>query len=502
MKKEGTLKKVLAILIIILLCLVSFGGIYKKDKGTFKNILPEYVLGMDLDSNTLLKLDVEKTEDEKASDNQEETANSENGQAENEQNNDNTEKKEEQKENKYTKENYKKTKSIIEKRLKLSGIEQYTLRLDEETGSIVIEFPEKVNTGFIAYSLTKGEVQFNVKDNTETTENKDNQQADNAVITQEQVDKENENNSSEENKEENKNVTGLIGDNKSIKKVTITPKNMEYVKLGGAYIEMKIEFTNDAIKKFKEIKNNYVIPKDSEGVEKENTVTLSMDGMNIYSRTESVFLEAATNGSILIDSNYAADAENLAELEKTFNGAKAVLETEQLPLTYNANYQNKIHSNISNIGIISVFGVILAVMLVYLLIKFKVNGLFAELGIVGFGALLLLVIRWTNVQISVPSIVSIAGMLILQFIYLINVLKDSSSKWFNNKTIEFTKMLIPAFILGIFAAVLPALKDVGIIPGNTFDFASFGMVVFWGLIIFEIYNNIISRAIFTKAKNK
>ena len=495
MKKEGTLKKVLAILIIILLCLVSFGGIYKKDKGSFKNILPEYVLGMDMDSNTLLKLDVDKSEDEQASDNQEETTeNSENGQAEENK----EENKEEQKENKYTKDNYKKTKSIIEKRLKLSGIEQYTLRLDEETGSIVIEFPEKVNTGFIAYSLTKGEVQFNIKDNTETTENNNEQQTDNAVITQEQVDKEDEKNSSEENK----NVTGLIGDNKSIKNVTITPKNMEYAKLGGSYIEMKIEFTNEAIKKFKEIKNSYLVPKDSEGNEKENTVTLSMDGMTIYTRNESVFLEAATNGSILIDSNYATDAENLADLEKTFNGAKAVLETEQLPLTYNANYQNKVHSNISNIGIISVFAVILAVMLVYLLIKFKVNGLFAELGIVGFGAFLLLVIRWTNVQISVPSIVSIAGMLILQFIYLINVLKDSSSKWFNNKTIEFTIMLIPECILGIVAAVLPALKDVGIIPGNTFDFASFGMVVFWGLIIFEIYNNIISRAIFTKAKNK
>ena len=63
MKKEGSLKKVLAILVIILVCLVSIGGIYSKDKNIMKNILPEYVLGMDLDTDTLIKLDVAKDED-------------------------------------------------------------------------------------------------------------------------------------------------------------------------------------------------------------------------------------------------------------------------------------------------------------------------------------------------------------------------------------------------------------------------------------------------------
>ena len=37
-KKEGSLKLILAILVIILLCLVSLGGIYVKDKNIMKNI--------------------------------------------------------------------------------------------------------------------------------------------------------------------------------------------------------------------------------------------------------------------------------------------------------------------------------------------------------------------------------------------------------------------------------------------------------------------------------
>ena len=503
MKKEGTLKKVLAILVILLLCLVSFGGIYVKDRNVFKNILPDYVLGMDLDTNTILKLDVDKSADETT----EEQANVEENTEENQENNESTEteKKEDngqaQKENKYTVDNYKKSKEIMEKRLKLSGIEQYTIRLDEETGSIVLEFPDKVKDGIIAYSLTNGDVQFNIKAN--DTDSSEATEAQETTVEGSEETANAENKETEENKEENKpnNVTGLIADNKSIKKVTLLTKNMEYVKLGGAYIQMDIEFTNEAIKKFKDIKNSYVIPTDENGAQKENTVTLSIDGMDIYTRAESVFLESAINGRIEIDSNYATDAENLADLEETFNGAKAVLETEKLPLTYTSAYQNKVHSNISSIGIISVFVVILAVMLVYLVIKFKLYGVFAELAILGFSALLMLVLRWTSVQISVASIVSIAALTILQFIYLNSILSNGKSKKvFNGKTIEYTKMLIPAFIFGIFAAALPALKNIGIIPGNTFDIASFGMVIFWGLIIFELFNNIITRAIITNAK--
>ncbi len=75
MKKEGSLKSILAILVIILLCLISFGGIYVKDKNIMKNILPDYVLGMDLDTNSILKLDVEKNEESTSESTQEEENN-------------------------------------------------------------------------------------------------------------------------------------------------------------------------------------------------------------------------------------------------------------------------------------------------------------------------------------------------------------------------------------------------------------------------------------------
>ena len=55
MKKEGSLKLILSLLIIVLIILISIGGIYVKDKNIMKNILPDYVLGMELDTNTIIK---------------------------------------------------------------------------------------------------------------------------------------------------------------------------------------------------------------------------------------------------------------------------------------------------------------------------------------------------------------------------------------------------------------------------------------------------------------
>ena len=221
---------------------------------------------------------------------------------------------------------------------------------------------------------------------------------------------------------------------------------------------------------------------------------------------ESEFLESAVNGSLPLKfGDYTTDTDTLNKALDSANSIKNIIENGDLPVTYSIEYSNEIHSNINQYGIISVFVVILAVMFVYLVVKYKKTGVLAELSILGLGAFLLLIIRFTKVQISIATIVAIASMLIVQFIYLIKLLNNSkiSSKVFNEGTIEFTKMLVPAFIVSVIGAVLPALNDSKIIPfGNIVEISDFGMVVFWGIILFELFNNIITRAILTNAKNK
>ena len=60
--KKNILNKVLVILIIILLSLISFAGIYVKKGNTRKNILKDYNLGMNLEGARHITLTVDKTE--------------------------------------------------------------------------------------------------------------------------------------------------------------------------------------------------------------------------------------------------------------------------------------------------------------------------------------------------------------------------------------------------------------------------------------------------------
>ena len=197
MKKEGSLKSILAILVIILVCLVSLGGIYVKDKNVMKNWLPDYVLGAGLQDSTIIKLDVNKPE-EASSENKTEENNTEGSETEQTENNEisedsqnianaeNTENSTEteateanateenknesengQAQNIYTVDNYKKSKKIIEKRLKLAGVTQFEVRLDEKTGSIVVEVPENIDSNILQSVFETGKTEIKI---TETNE--------------------------------------------------------------------------------------------------------------------------------------------------------------------------------------------------------------------------------------------------------------------------------------------------------------------------------------------
>ena len=63
MKKNIGLK-ILVILIIIAICLISFVGIFVKDKNQMKNIIPDYLLSMNLKGRRAVKLTVDTSTEE------------------------------------------------------------------------------------------------------------------------------------------------------------------------------------------------------------------------------------------------------------------------------------------------------------------------------------------------------------------------------------------------------------------------------------------------------
>lgn len=477
MKKEGSLKITLSILVIILITLVSLCGVYIKSGGIITNKMPDYKYGMDLKDTNIINLEIKK---EEATEESTDEDSEENTSEENKEESATEEKKEEVKtENIYTAKNYDKAKNIIEKRLKIVNIDQYTIRLNKNNGNMALELPTDLSASISQSLFEKGKFEIKIKDNDE-----------------------------------------VIADNNSIKDIEARI-NTQYANVPdyGSIVEMNFVFNKDATKKFEDMKNHYEMTytkaeekskqddsseeseENSSGEIVDNTeildreVGIYLDGSDLFSQTFTLedFLKYASTGKLSSTiGQYTDDSKKLEEALQQANSTKSLVLTENLPFEYTALHTENIHSNINKKSIIIVFAVALAIMVVYLLVKNKLYGLFGGLTILGFISSLLLVIRFSNVALTISSIFAVGIMMLLQFIFVIKLLnKKVTTKSFNDNIVEFTKMTIPVFIMSLVMIFAKTLDVIGI-----------GQVVFWGLIVFEVFNNIITRAILTNGKNK
>ena len=123
------LGKISVVVIILLLSLISFAGIYVKDKNAMKNVIPEYKLGTDLYGarNILVKVD-DSTTTKKYDSNGNLVENS----SDKDENNENITEVEEKvnSDELRTAENYETVKNIIEARLKYMNVEDYLFIFD------------------------------------------------------------------------------------------------------------------------------------------------------------------------------------------------------------------------------------------------------------------------------------------------------------------------------------------------------------------------------------
>lgn len=218
------LGKISTIVIILLLSLISFVGIYVKDKNTMKNVIPEYKLGTDLYGarNILIKVDDSTTTKKYDSD-----GNLVKDSSAGDENNENITKVEEKvnPDELRTADNYEAVKNIIEARLKYMKVEDYLLRFDESTGDISLEVSENSSTDYIAqYTITKGE--FKIVDN-DTSE---------VLLT-----------------------------NADLKEAKVQYSTST----SGTTVYLAIEFNQDAVEKLRDISKTYVSSTDTDG----NTTT-------------------------------------------------------------------------------------------------------------------------------------------------------------------------------------------------------------------------------------
>ena len=453
MKKEMKNIKILTIiLLIVLVSMIGFFGIYKQNKNQMSNIVKDYSYAMDLNGARTLKL----------------VLNSENSDEEK------------------TEENYQKAKTIIEKRLKKLGVEEYKIALNSENGEMIIQMPENTSTDSIVSNLTTVG-KFEIIDS-ETNE--------------------------------------VLLDNNSIQSSSV----LYNTTTSGTSVYLEIAFNKEGKSKLEEVSKTYVKSKntttsenntstenttteDTNSSEETNTttdtttstekkITMKIDDKEIMS---TYFEEPITTGKIQLSVGSAStDTTTLNGYIQQAQNVATELDCGKLPVKYDLEKNQYILSNISKQDltyIVIAITVIAVIAIIILTIKYKSNGLLTGIAYVGFTALYLLLIRYTNVTISIESIFAIAIVLILNYIftamllYNIKKLKEEKTENVMNESISKT-------YIKFFDRIIPiCIMVVAFCFVKWTPMSSFGMTAFWGIVMIAIYNAVVTNSLM-KIKNK
>lgn len=415
------LGRILTIIIIMLVSLGSFVGIFKLEQNAMKNIIPDYELGMDLYGarHIVAKVDDTNAEDMRTYD------------------------------------NYIKSKETIEERLKFLEISDYLVRLDDATGEIDIEIPEDATTDYFAeYTGMQGK--FTMTDD-ETSE--------------------------------------VLLDNNSLKKASIQYGTSS----AGTTVYLVIEFNKEGSSKLQEVSKTYIKSTDSEGNDTTKKVKMSIDDQTIMT---TYFGEEMTDGIMQIPLGTTTNATDIQNYLKQASNISVFLNTEPLPIKYSVDINRFEYSDITEntlkIATI-VLASIFAIMLIYMIIKYKANGILGALANVGFLALLLLAIRYGKVTLTLTGIAGIAIATIIEYVITMLVIKQYNkdtdeatvNKNVKNVMSNSAKTIAPILIMSVIFALI-----------KWEQIASIGMVLFWAILLMIVYNAIILATKFYITKKK
>ena len=449
-----TVKILTITLLVILISMISFVGIYQKNKNKMENKVKDYSYSMSLNGARTIKLKVNTESTDDVPNNSEEVL---------------------------TAENYKKSKEVIEKRLNKMNVEEYTTSVNEATGEITIQIPEQNSqTDTIIGNLnTVGK--FEILDS-ETKE--------------------------------------VLLNNDDIKSSEVLYNTTN----SGTSVYLQIEFNKNGKDKLKNVSQTYVSVNNTTNNTTENNVaenttseteneatntttegssdtattekkiTMKIDDQEIMSTS---FDEPITTGKIQLSVGSATtDKTTLQNYVDQAQSVATTLDTGKMPVKYDLEKNQYILPETTTQDLVKIeiaVAIIALVGIIILIVKHKLNGLLAGIAYVGLSAVYMLVVRYTNVTISIESIAGIIIVLILNYIFttmFLNKIEELNKEKAENVMKKATGETYKKFYLRIIPICIMAI---------TFSFvkwvpiSSFGMITFWGIVIIVIYNAIITR---------
>lgn len=464
------------ILAIILVTIVSFGGVYIQTQNRMENKIKAYTYGRELKGERQLELKVSTTSDSSDSSESTDTTTQDN----------------------LTPENYEIVKNTIEKRLKSLRTQDYTISLNKEDGTITVELPEDDKTDDLAYYLTtSGKVEIKEKDTS----------------------------------------TELLNEN-MVKKAQYTyTSNSD----GEYQVYLEIVLTKDGQAKIEEIQKDYAILKtDVDAAESAQKSEESTDSTANTESTESTEnKENKENTENTDNSNNEEKTENTEETKKIAklsvagneydiekieknvirakigsqtsnnttvnnNVSKAaelamLINSGKYPVDYKVQNNRFVYSDITHTQLIYaalVVAALIIIVFIIFIVKYKSKGLLASISCVGFIALFFLLLRYTNVTLSIEGI----GAIILTMIIYLKLNQMILSK---TKIMDVVNEAVKVTYKDLFLKLVPVMiiTVVFCFSGWT-NLSSFGMIMFWGLALLALYNVIVTKTLLKLNENK
>ena len=461
---KNKVKLITEILAIVVIVLISFVGVYMQDYNKMINKVKEFTYSKDLDGYREVVLEVSNIDDTET--NEESTENNEDAEA-SEDGESNSQEKETEKS--YYEE-YKEAKKIIEKRLKLLGVQDYNISQNGDNGSIYLQIPENENTDHVLSNLLQiGN--FEIKDSEDSSKvfiNNDNLKKVSTVY----------------NTTANGTTVYLQFDfDKNGKK---TLKDLS----SGEYKTNTEDNTSSSNEEETSENNSEETAESTENSEteqkeedKQKKIILAIDDSDLIT---SSFDDVMETGSINLSMNRATtDQDSINETLKSASTIANILNSGKMPLTYEIKQNAYIQSDITKSTlskICFIISIIFAVCLIYIILKFKSKGIIAVIANIGFIALDLLLVRYANVSISLESIVVAVIIALCNYLMVYEFLSTKETK----KTRELLKSQIIKAIPILLIAII-------------FTFSAFtklstaGMFLFWSVTLSFIYNYTLTR---------
>lgn len=435
------------ILAIIIISIASFGGIYKLKEYKVVNVVPDYLLSMEFNNSRVANFSVsnEVAETKIYDKDGNEITEKQDGIEYTEENGYKIVETKVNNEESLNDSNYKLSKKIIEKRLKDIKAEQYTIKLDESNGNIQLEIPENDDTDEILAVLAQKGV-FELQDS-ETKE--------------------------------------VLLNNSNIKSVAVVYGQTE----SEVSVYLQIKFNKEGTIKLEEISKKYIKTTEQETNENGETedkevtkeVSIVFDGQEYRS---TYFGDTISDGTLNVAMGSGENNSSIENYVLVANELKAILNSGVLPIQYEIS-ENTISPRITteNIKIVAyIVLAIFAISLVYFVIKLKLRGILAAVLQIGYVAILLLILRYTNVVISLEGIVGILVGIIINYMFIYFAFKNIEDDYVKGTMAKFAVRLIPIYIIAIVFTF-----------NRLTNIASLGMTIVWGLIILYLYNLIFTQ---------